>query len=57
MAEETWDAGGGTWGKLGEIPDEQPQTVDYYLFGYINGADYGCNDDYTTLGERVKEFL
>ena len=26
-------------------------AVDYYLVGYINGADYGCNDDYANLGE------
>ncbi len=24
---------------------------DYYLVGYINGADYGCEDDYANLGE------
>ena len=24
---------------------------DFYLIGYINGADYGCNDDYQNLGE------
>ena len=23
---------------------------DYYLVGYINGADYGCEDDYENLG-------
>ena len=31
-------------------PDPEP-TVDYYLIGYINGADYGCNDDNANLGE------
>ena len=25
-------------------------TVDYYLFGYINGADYGCGSDLSNLG-------
>ena len=50
VAEDTWDAGGGTWSKLGEIPDEQPQAVDYYLFGYINGADYGYQADYANMG-------
>ena len=25
-------------------------TVDYYLVGYINGADYGCQDDYANMG-------
>ncbi|MBQ7345411.1 MAG: hypothetical protein IJW45_05040, partial [Oscillospiraceae bacterium] len=24
---------------------------DYYLFGYIDGADYGCESDYTNLGQ------
>ena len=24
---------------------------DFYLFGYINGANYGCEDDYETIGE------
>ncbi len=24
--------------------------VDYYLFGYINGSDYACEDDYENLG-------
>jgi len=26
-------------------------SVDYYLFGFINGANYGCEDDYATLGD------
>lgn len=26
-------------------------SEDYYLFGYINGVDYGCNDDWENLGE------
>ena len=25
-------------------------NVDYYLFGYINGANYGCEEDYTNMG-------
>ena len=29
---------------------EEP-AVEYYLIGYINGADYGCNDDSANLGE------
>ena len=24
---------------------------DFYLFGYINGANYGCEEDYETIGE------
>ena len=27
-----------------------PVAQDYYLFGYINGADYGCGDDLANLG-------
>ncbi len=26
-------------------------TGDYYLFGYIDGANYGCEEDYENLGE------
>ena len=26
-------------------------VMDYYLFGYINGANYACEEDYTNLGE------
>ena len=26
-------------------------AIEYYLIGYINGADYGCNDDWANLGE------
>ncbi len=29
---------------------QYPQR-DYYLFGYINGSDYACNDDAQNLGE------
>ena len=25
-------------------------VVDYYLFGYINGANYGCEEDYSNMG-------
>ncbi len=36
-----------------EIPTEPstPAEVDYYLIGYINGADYGCEDDYQNMGQ------
>ncbi len=30
---------------------DNPQVVDYYLFGYINGADYGCEGDYLNMGD------
>ena len=26
---------------------------DYYLFGYINGANYGCEEDYATIGDYL----
>ena len=26
---------------------------DYYLFGFINGANYGCEEDFTTIGEYL----
>ena len=29
---------------------EEP-TLEYYLFGFINGRDYGCEADYKTMGE------
>jgi DNA-directed RNA polymerase subunit RPC12/RpoP len=32
-------------------PDYVPTELDYYLFGYINGADYGIGDDQANLGE------
>ena len=35
----------------GEDPEPDTSTVDYYLIGYINGADYGCNDDSANLGD------
>ena len=28
-----------------------PAALDYYLIGYINGADYGCEADWENLGE------
>ena len=37
-------------GKCTECNMAYPQK-DYYLFGYINGRDYACNDDYLNLGE------
>ena len=30
---------------------EDESAVDYYLFGWINGADYGTGDDYANLGK------
>ncbi len=30
---------------------QDPEYVDYYLVGWINGADYGCEADHANLGE------
>ncbi|MGN0490000.1 hypothetical protein [Ruminococcus sp.] len=29
----------------------EPVAVDYYLFGSINGANYGCEEDYANMGD------
>ena len=29
----------------------EPATVDFYLFGYINGANYACEEDAENMGE------
>ena len=29
----------------------EPVPVDYYLFGSINGANYGCEEDYANMGD------
>lgn len=48
----TWEKGGGTWSTVGPSSGGgSSTTVDYYLFGYINAADYGDGDDYATLGK------
>ena len=33
-----------------EDPDFVATSPDYYLFGYINGANYACEEDYASLG-------
>ncbi|MEE0060661.1 MAG: hypothetical protein UE295_07535, partial [Acutalibacteraceae bacterium] len=41
-----------------EIPTEEPTEpveVDYCLFGYIDGSNYGCEEDYETIGDYVFE--
>ena len=42
VAEDTWDAGGGSWSTFSNV---------YYLFGFINGRNYGCEEDAANLGE------
>ena len=41
VADGTWDAGGGSWSFV---------SKDYYLFGFINGANYGCEEDASNIG-------
>ena len=37
-----------------EGTDNRPvEEKDYCLVGWINGADYGCNDDYENIGEYL----
>ena len=40
---DLYDFSTGTW-------SFKDYTLDYYLIGYINGADYGCEGDYANLG-------
>ena len=61
----TWDKGGGTWSVYGsDIPTDPEETEpttervvipgdadSYYLFGYIDGANYGCEEDADNAGE------
>ena len=42
----TWDAGNGSWSTYSAAA-----AVEYYLVGYINGANYGCEEDYENMGE------
>ena len=39
------------YNSLNEIPAPTPVAKDYYLIGYINGADYGCEADYANMGD------
>ena len=34
-------------------PDPDPVAKEYALVGYINGADYGCNEDWENVGEYI----
>ena len=33
------------------VVDGNYKRPDYYLFGFINGANYGCEDDYANMGK------
>ena len=43
MNSGSWDTG--TWGTYSAAVE-----VDYYLIGYINGANYGCEEDSSNMG-------
>ena len=53
--EDTTDASGhyecGTYDYAGT----SGSSDDFYLFGYINGANYGCEEDYANLGAYLFE--
>ena len=59
VAEGAWDKGSGTWSVYTPAEEEEPTqpsepeetAVDYYLIGFINGADYGCEADWQNLGD------
>jgi hypothetical protein len=40
---------GSSWSVYGEAP----VPAEYCLVGYINGANYGCEDDHANVGEYV----
>ena len=44
----------GTCGICGKVdPTYVPPVKEYYLFGYINGANYGCEEDHQNMGEYL----
>ena len=43
---EGWDFGNGYWSTY----TPKSETVDYYLVGYINGANHGCEEDHQNMG-------
>jgi hypothetical protein len=45
IAAGAWSKGSGSWSTLGSTGDVTPAATDYYLIGYINGANYGCEED------------
>lgn len=49
--EEGGEEGGEGGEEGGDDPIVTPTGADYYLIGYINGADYGDKDDYQNLGD------
>ncbi len=49
LTEGAWDQDAGSWSLY--TPQPSVPVQDYYLIGYINGANYGCEEDYANLGE------
>ena len=45
------DEGGSDEGEGGDDPIVTPTGAAYYLIGYINGADYGCEADAENMGD------
>ena len=41
VADGSWDGGNGTWSTY--APAVDPASLDYYLFGFINGADHATD--------------
>ena len=39
------------YGGFCTICGQKEAVLDYYLFGFINGADYACESDYANLGQ------
>ncbi|MBE6924081.1 MAG: hypothetical protein E7466_02425, partial [Ruminococcaceae bacterium] len=68
----SWDYGNGAWSTYAPstvepedpttssnkpvTPDPEPSVVEYYLIGYINGANYGCEEDYENMGQYKFSF-
>ena len=50
VAAGAWSKGSGSWSTLGSTGDVTPAATDYYLIGYINGANYGCEEDGDNMG-------
>ena len=49
---EGGDQGGEEGGEEGgDDPIDTPTGAVYYLIGYINGANYGCDEDYENMGD------
>ncbi|MBQ7346283.1 MAG: type I pullulanase, partial [Oscillospiraceae bacterium] len=44
-----WTLNSGSWDGAGSW-SSYSTTVEYYLFGYINGANYGCEEDESNMG-------